>query len=192
MENTPPLRLRIFIAIFASSLLQEKIAVWIKQFKVDQPATASLIRWLPGENLHLTLVPPWHAEKEEIKALADRLSKGITARPFPLNFKTISFGPTTRTPRLIWATTEESKEFAELQKEVLAIVEEVRTPILKYGELQIHLTLGRFRPEDFKSFPLKQLNATINWQETVREIALVRSETLPTGASYSPLARFPL
>lgn len=188
MKTAPSHRQRIFVGVFASPALQKEVAVWVKKFKNVQTKTTSLIRWLPPENLHLTLVPPWYVEKEEIKKLADQLSKGLMSKPFSLNFKTVSFGPKPRSPRLIWVAAEASEEFAQMQKEFLSLVGQKA----EKRELKIHLTIGRFRPESFNSFHLKQLNEAVDWRETVQEVTLAHSKLLPTGARYSPIFRFPL
>ena len=58
---------RIFVALGVLEELQKEISLWQKK-RADWP-----VRWVNGENLHITLVPPWH--EKNVDAIISALEK---------------------------------------------------------------------------------------------------------------------
>ncbi len=170
---------RVFIAIGLSASLQKEILEWETGLK-HIPA-----RWIAGKNLHITLVPPWYAEEDEIPKIKRILADvGRNIKPFRLDFKKVSFGPLPRTPRLIWAEGSASDELIRLKRLAESALKQnqEKRPFLP------HLTLARFHQEDFNNFAVKTLNEKVDWTEKTGSFVLMESHTLPSGADYEILS----
>lgn len=96
--------MRIFAAVKASGQIQKAVANMRKGVELD-------VRWIPAENLHITLVPPFEADETEIMTLTGKLNN-VRFHKDSVIFKSVSFGPSKKEPRLIWLTAEASDELA--------------------------------------------------------------------------------
>jgi len=169
---------RIFIAITIPKNLQQKIWDWQQSLTYQLP-----VRWLALKNLHLTLIPPWYEDNlEKIFLALDALPKKYP--PFKIKFSQVTFGPNRYQPRLIWATGETPQASLVLQKALGSLFPHLKS---EKRPFRLHLTLARFRPEQFASFPIKNLNEIINWQTDVTSISLMQSHLSKTGADYEIL-----
>ncbi len=165
---------RIFLALRISTQLQSEIKKWQSNFS-HLP-----VRWVPLSNIHITILPPWQASKEQIKRMQEQLK--ILASDFPafnLHFYNISYGPNSKNPRLIWARGNASNQLINLKEKA----ENIFNQRINRSFLP-HLTLARFQVRHFSSFPVKNLNEKINWTASFSSIELIESILLPTGAKY--------
>lgn len=170
---------RIFIGIKMPEKIESLAAAWAED-KRDWP-----VRWVRAKNLHLTLVPPFY--EDDIKMIAGRLGeiKPLKA-PARLHFHTISYGLGPKDYRLIWAVGQPSPE-----------LENLKTKIEKKLNLRIerrkflpHLTLARFRREDYNKLKIKNLNEQIGWKEEAKGFAMFESILKPEGAEYEIIRSF--
>lgn len=168
---------RIFVGLPVSIRLQEEISEWEKGYK-DLP-----VRWMVGKNLHITLVPPWYTD--DVEAVAEKLS-GIKGRPFDIEFHKVAYGPDSKRPRLIWAEGKAPKELAYLK----ARAERALKKEAERRPFSLHLTLARFRPEDFPRFRIKELNEKVSWRDKASSIVLMESRLSHQGANYEVLEEF--
>ena len=170
---------RIFLAIPITPSLQNAILEWENGF-IKLP-----VRWLVGKNLHTTLVPPWYEEESQIEGCKTQITEATSGfKPFELKFTRVTFGPDPREPRLIWAEGTAPKEIVELRDKLLRVFSrpaEKRT-------FKTHLTLARFRPETFSSFPVKNLDEKVYWPEKVSSVVLMESHLSRDGADYEVIA----
>ncbi len=61
------------------------------------------VRWVPPENLHVTLVPPWICD--DVEKVCDEMQELLVGTPAQnVVFDRISLGPTRRQPRLVWVS----------------------------------------------------------------------------------------
>lgn len=168
---------RIFIALPISQELQKIILKWEKNYK-NLP-----VRWLSPKNLHITLVPPWY--ESDIKKNSSQL-ECIKSPFFDVVFESIEFGPDPKRPRLIWAKGKAPEALLALQKNVTKLTRQKseRRPF------KLHLTLARFRPENFAKFPVKKLNEKVTWREKITSFMLMESLLSPKGAEYKILEKY--
>lgn len=165
------------MAVPVSEKLRRKILNWQKKNK-DLP-----VRWVKGKNLHLTLVPPWHEEDlESVKKSLMRASKKFDA--FDLEFSKIEYGPSLKSPRLIWATGKTSKKIEKLK----STIEKVLKKEPEKRSFCPHITLARFNPQKFK--PHEKVEKQIDWEETVESFVLMESHLSKRGADYEFLDTF--
>lgn len=178
-------RKRIFLAIGISKGLQKEIAVWEGRHK-DIP-----VRWLLGKNLHVTLVPPWYEDEGGMPKMKELIAMAGGVPRFSMQFEEVTYGPNAKTPRLIWASGEAPKEIFLLKH---ALEERIggyaRASLARqasYKPFRMHITLARFREEDFSSFPRKDLHERVEWEENVRSFVLMESRLSPAGSDYEIL-----
>lgn len=169
---------RLFVAIPISEKLQIQVLDWSRNYK-NLP-----VRWLSGKNLHITLVPPWYTQdiasvKEDLESLKGKIAS------FEVKFETVSFGPKQSSPRLIWASGKTPPQIIELK----TLSEKALNHPPENRPFLLHLTLARFRPEEFKDFSLKKLDEKINWMENINSIVLMESHLSQKGADYEILEK---
>lgn len=175
--------MRIFIALSILEKLQNEVLKY-REFYPDLP-----VRWLENKNLHITLIPPWEEKEEDIEKIKSVL-KSLENKigPIAVEFKRVSYGPNSYFPRLIWATGKAPEAIVEFKK----ALEQGLGRQAEKNEFLLHLTLARFKPEDFQSFPIKKIDDEINWKETFNEFVIMHSRLSPDGADYEILERFRL
>lgn len=175
--------MRIFIALSISEQLRDK-ALKYRKFYPDP-----VIRWIEGKNLHITLIPPWEEKEKNTETIKSvlKLIEGKTG-PITANFNRVSFGPDSRSPRLIWAVGKAPEALVGFRK----TLEETLKKTGERNNLLLHLTLARFKPEDFQFFPVQKIDDEIDWRETFGEFVVMRSRLSPKGADYEILERFKL
>lgn len=175
------MRRRVFAAIKISDRLTADILDWEKKFR------RLPVRWLAGKNLHITLVPPWYEKNiDEVKETLGQI--GGVSGPFKISFQEVKYGPDPGRPRLIWAEGPAPKE--------LLLIKQILEKVLKQkGEKRsflLHLTLARFRPETFLSFPEKHLKERVNWKDKIKSVVLMESHLSRSGADYEVLEEYRL
>ena len=172
---------RIFAASPVSDNLQAEILEWEKGY------SSLPVRWLEGKNLHITLVPPWYEDDiEHIKEILSSIREKFGG--FEIAFERVTYGPDPKRPRLIWAEGETPKALVALKakiEEALGIRPESRP-------FKLHLTIARFRPEDFSQFSIKKLDERVSWHDAVRSFTLMESRLSPGGADYEIIKAIPL
>jgi len=165
---------RLFLAIPVPQEIQQRA------FEFQRRHTTFNVRWIPGGNLHVTLIPPWN-EYHPQSVVALLRSSRIPIRPFRISYASISVGPDRQSPRLIWATGESPNELLNLK----SLSGHILNKQAKRPDFKTHITLARFRPESFKTLPLQTLNESIRWNMDVDSFALYESHLSPAGATYT-------
>lgn len=168
---------RVFIGIPIPLQLLKKISLW-----TDKNLDGYKLRKISGKNLHITLVPPWYVNN--VDSVVEKLQaiKGKT-RLFNLKFNEVSFGPDPKRPRLVWASGSRPDAILKLKKHL----ETMLNKKTEKREFKLHLTLARFRYEDYRNFPNKSLRSNVNWEMEVDNFCLYESILLRTGAEYKVL-----
>lgn len=168
--------MRLFVGLPASTELRDEIVRWQDAHRAALP-----VRWLAGHNLHVTLAPPWEAS--DIDAIAAALDR-VDGRAFDLRLTRATFAPP-HAPRLIWA---EGLTVPQL----LALRDTVYTALDRPSErrpFRLHLTLARFRPQQFAAFPLQRLDEHVSWTLHAGSFVLFASHLSSSGAEYEVLHR---
>lgn len=171
--------MRLFVGIPAKDIIKKRIKEWRGDF-----GDIGRIRWIRDENLHITLVPPWYMDNpdEVIKILSGKVAIKIR---FEIKFRDIEFGPG-REKRLIWVRGEESEDLDKLTIDL-------HNALGKSVEKRVfipHLTIARFRREDFKSFKKKKLREAVEWEMRVDRFVLYESILSSKGAVYRVIKEF--
>jgi 2'-5' RNA ligase len=184
---------RTFIAIALPDHVKEALG---RQIAALEEALPRGVRWAAADGLHLTLAflgeldDDRLAEAEQAALVAAREGASFTLRLTHLG----SFGPA-RSPRVIWAGVSGSPDdlsaLGNLQGR-LASELELRDFPPEERPFAPHLTLARVKeslpPEAARELPaLLAATASERADFTVREICVMKSERLRTGALYSCL-----
>lgn len=176
--------MRLFIAIDIPDDLKKKIG----SLRSDIPGA----RWVPAEQLHLSLAFLGEVEETTIERLSGELAR-IKQAEFKLCFSGTGCFPDLHRPRVLWVRPEP-------QPYLQVLAEKVREAVLFCGipqeerRFSPHLTLARM-----KQPPSREFNAFIEQNKllkyppfSVREFSLFQSRLSQQGAVHIPLRNFPL
>lgn len=188
--------LRAFIAIELPSLLQE--AIEKQTSRLRQTLGSDIIRWVPPENMHLTLKFLGDIATSHVDFLKQLLTREASIHlQFDLQIGGLGSYPNSRRPRVLWAGLHAPADLAALQKSI-----EAGTTRLGYEQeeraFSPHLTLGRVRQTISPSEMQKVRTALDTIQlgnigtARVNSIHLFKSELHPGGSIYTKLFSAPL
>jgi 2'-5' RNA ligase len=187
---------RAFIAIDLSSQIHKRLDTVAGELK--QRLEGVPIRWVPVENVHLTLKFLGDVSLTNLEILKKILrSEASSHLPFEISIGQLGAFPTKRRPRVIWVGVEAPQELMDLQRAI-----ESETTRLGYArdrrEFSPHLTLGRIS-RNANSADLRQISQVLKNYEVgflgatrVKEVHLFRSDLQPGGAVYTSLLHVPL
>jgi 2'-5' RNA ligase len=183
--------IRAFIAIDLSTEIIQRLEEVAGQLK--QRLTGMQIRWVPVENIHLTLKFLGDVSMTNLEVLKKILLSESSNHPtFEMSVGELGAFPSLRRPRVIWVGVTAPSELNTLQHGI-----ETETARLGYQhenrDFSPHLTLGRVSRnassqeahqigQVLDSFKVGFLGAT-----RVREVYLYRSDLRPGGAVYTRL-----
>ena len=183
--------IRAFIAIKLSAGVLERIEQVALDLKTRMDSVP--IRWVPTENIHLTLKFLGNVSTANLEILKDILGKVVSNHhECDISVGGIGVFPKPHNPRVIWVGMKVPQELINLQREI-----EIETARLGYSRehrpFSPHLTFGRVSrnastrdvhiiAENLESYKVGFLGAT-----RVRTVYLFRSDLKPEGAEYTPI-----
>ncbi len=204
-----PGTIRCFVAVELPDELKARIAeetAFLKKSRAD-------VKWVPPENLHLTLKFLGQVPEERVPELAGLLKEAVrgTEKPFEVAVEGAGVFPGPGSPRVFWVGIRDPHML------LAGLARRVDEELLKagYGQQEKgafvpHLTLGRLREDRSprwrgKGGPagggggreearrlageLATLKDTLFGKIKLENISLMRSEIGPGGARYSRLAK---
>ncbi|MEM9588823.1 MAG: RNA 2',3'-cyclic phosphodiesterase [Planctomycetota bacterium] len=187
--------IRSFIAIPLSASVSRAVSKLIDRLAEDGDG----IRWVPKDNLHLTLKFLGDVDNTELPKLCQSLREICQAcQPFPLQFEGTGGFPDIDRPRVLFAGVQGDRE------SLCELVTEIETRFADLGfkpeprDYRPHLTLGRTRsgsrkPTDDVVQRLKEAGDTSLGEITVDEVLMVGSfMEKRSGPSYQVMDTVPL
>lgn len=180
-ENRKALKVRAFFGLPVPEAVREGLEPYLAACA----AIARDFRWVPADNLHLTIRFIGNVERAVVEDIADRLA----ARPL-MGFELVLGGVGTfKRGRLVRVVSLELSAGAEAARELAAQVEAECAGAGLMAEarpLQPHLTLARAKARDGAALPpLPQPPRFEPWR--VDELVLYRSQLGRAGSVYEPL-----
>lgn len=188
--------IRAFIAIDISPEILDQI----KRISDDlnQQINNHAVRWVPAENIHLTLKFLGDVSVNNLELLTDALRlEAVNHRPFSISVGGIGAFPSVRRPRVLWIGIEGPETLLNLQHNI-----ESQMARLGYEKDQRpfspHLTLGRVsrsaRPDEIRvvSQIVEAYNLGFIGITPVNDFHLYRSDLHPDGAVYTRILTLPL
>jgi 2'-5' RNA ligase len=188
--------LRAFIAVELPQ--QTRAAIERQAARLRQSLGGDLIRWVPVENMHLTLKFLGDVVDTHLNFLKQMISQTAESHPpFDLQVGGLGCFPNLRAPRVIWVGIHAPPVLSALQKNI-----EAGAARLGYEKeeraFSPHLTLGRAR-QNANPADLPRIRAALNsiqlgGMETARieSIHLFKSDLTPKGSIYTKLFSAPL
>lgn len=189
-------QLRAFIAIDLPQPIQE--AIEKQTSRLRQAAGDGLVRWIPPQNIHLTLKFLGNIAASHMDFLKQLLHQTADShQPFDVQIGGIGSFPNSKLPRVLWAGVHAPADLASLQKNI-----EAGAARLGYEKearpFSPHLTLGRVR-QGIDSRDLQKISAALNGIQIgnigsarVDAVHLYKSELRPEGSLYTKLFSAPL
>ena len=188
--------LRAFIAIELPKNTLE--AIEKQTASLRQTLGNDIIRWVPTQNMHLTLKFLGDIASSHVDFLKQLLTREADSHPqFNLQLGSLGSFPTSRRPRLLWIGIHAPPELASLQKSI-----EAGTSRLGYEQeergFSPHLTIGRTR-QSISQLELQKIRAALGTIQLgnigtakVDSIHLIKSDLQPNGSVYTKLFSAPL
>lgn len=183
--------IRSFIAVDLSTQILDQIEQISRQLK--QRMAGAPVRWVPSQNMHLTLKFLGEVSEGNLKLFFDileREAKRVNA--FEIRVGGIGAFPSLIRPRVIWLGVEAPEALASLQRSI-----DLETARLGYApenrSFSPHLTLGRVSRQ--ASPPeTRELGETLGKVKLdslgyclIDEVHFYRSDLSPDGARYTRL-----
>lgn len=176
--------------------MRRRIAAVTERIRRSAGAAAGEVRWVPDENVHLTVQFLGAVPEERVEAVGAAIAAAAaSAGPLLLEVKGAGGFPNSRRPRVVWLGLSGDVEAlaalaADLGKRLapLGFAPEARP-------FAAHLTLGRAR--DSRGAPglggalaAAAQDDGVTWRAT--ELVLFESHLSPRGPRYEPVRRAPL
>ncbi|QQG45267.1 MAG: hypothetical protein HYW89_04710 [Candidatus Sungiibacteriota bacterium] len=150
---------RVFIAIPVPENMKKKAGEWQKKH-------ADLkVRWIKPENLHITVIPPWYVDENQLYEVARLLPftlKGLES--FPILFSKVLLGPPGQQSRLLWAEGITPKKF-------------IPPPSQNTPQLAAGMNGRRRNPSRGVQYPAGKVGGFIELKEGFEEALLANPKT---------------
>jgi len=187
---------RVFIAIELSEPVCD--AIQKQTARLRQTLGNELIRWVPTQNMHLTLKFLGDTTTSHLEFLKQMLAREANSHPqFNLQLGGLGAFPNSKRPRLLWIGIHAPADLVSLQKSI-----ESGTSRLGYEQeeraFSPHLSIGRVRqnigpPEQQKiRTALDTIQLGNIGTARVDSVHLYRSDLQPSGSIYTKLFSAPL
>lgn len=184
---------KVFIAINLPKEVRKKLLVLQKKLKSDFPP--KVIRWIPPENLHITLAFLGSMKEQNLTKLADGLSKFTIVAPFSIILTEPQYYPSRNKAKLIWVPGV-STELLKIKERLDAFLEQSEaTNYSTENKFIIHVTLGRTRFFQYNQIPLEEIplleNNDLNLNFSIDSFELMESKIRKKGPEYIVLKSYP-
>lgn len=142
-------------------------------------------RFVPSEDIHLTLVPPW--DESSIPDAIEKLREALKrAAPFTLTFTRLSYWPDRRRPRLLCAECVMTPEIKTFQSDLLNAFGQTED-----RPFEPHVTLARMQRGVRAASGKSELGRELALVQPIDSVELFQSRT-QVGKGYQVLASLPL
>lgn len=188
--------LRAFIAVELPPEIHQ--AIENKTAPVRAALNASLVRWVPSANIHLTLKFVGDISPANVELLTQMLNLEVGQHPaFEMDFGGLGAFPNPRRARVLWIGIQAPDGLEALQHGIEAAAAKLGYPVEK-RPFSPHLTIGRVKQGINASGMHKirsaleetQIGSLGTMQVTI--VHLFKSDLQSTGAVYTRLFSAPL
>jgi 2'-5' RNA ligase len=180
---------------FISVELPEEIRNNIGARTESLVAAGADVKWIPPENLHLTLKFLGKTPEELVPDIRKKLLEAASLHhSIRIRLSGTGVFPDRRRPRVIWVGMQDSEGLVKLQQDIEAKMAELGFEAEK-RRFSPHLTIGRVRSPKGRENLLRELDALrdMDFNELeVRDVSMMKSELRPTGARHFKLFDIPL
>ncbi len=175
--------MRVFIALPLPQEAATVLADWAHDFSL---INSFPLRLFSEEEMHLTIIPPWQAEENELETFKKIINKAAQlSKPIFMELNKISYGTNEDNPRLIWATGPYLPKAEELRNRIYGLLKEVNSgpDVIQYPRILTHITMIRFG-EGSLGKPKTRLNEKIVVRADLSGVSLFESVPSSNGTRY--------
>jgi len=183
-------RHRVFVAINLPGDIKKELFSYSEKWLEGYPS--GLAKWVPKDNLHITLEFLGNLTDEEIGEVCV-IVKEVAERHggFSLNLNKILYGPPKKMPpKMVWAEGDKSEELSLLREDLEnSLAEKVRF-VPENRVFAPHITLARISAMEFRIIEPEErpeINENIDLLFTVESIEVMESEMKKDGPVYTVL-----
>lgn len=179
--------LRAFLAIALPDEARARVAEGVERLRAAAPGA----RWVPPENLHLTLKFLGEIREGDVPRLVERASAKLAREaPFEVAFAGFGAFPNAREARVLWlGAARGAGALAKLARKLGAAARAIGAE-RERRPFAAHLTLARLREP--ARVEIERIPSPEDVAFTVEEVVLYESRPSPGGPRYVPLAHLPL
>lgn len=191
--------MRLFVAAEPSELMRRNAGSAIERLRERLEGTHAShgIRWIPPENLHLTVWFLGEVSDARATAVLETLRTPLSTPAFDLHVAGFGAFPPSGAPRVLWmGVTSGLQELAQAHDEIGERLRPWGFPP-EGRAYSAHLTVARVKepPHGRARAALRQALDHVPADAgscRIEELVVFRSRTAPAGAAYEPLLRVPL
>jgi len=188
--------LRAFIAIELPAHVCD--AIQKQTARLRQTLGNDLIRWIPTQNMHLTLKFLGDTATSHLEFLKQLLAREADAHPqFDFQLGGLGAFPTLKRPRLLWIGIHAPADLASLQRSIEAGTSRLGYE-LEERAFSPHLSIGRVR-QNVSPPDLQKIRTALDTIQLgnigiarVDSVHLFKSDLQPGGSIYTKLFSAPL
>jgi 2'-5' RNA ligase len=188
-EVRTKLAVRLFVAISLSAELRASFSGLLQELRPLAP----LAKFVPTENLHLTLKFLGEVPQAKLDDVRSVLSTIRCERPIALEFRALAFFPNERRPKVLWVDVESTASLKSLAADIDRAMHTLGFP-LETRAFTPHLTLARFYkpgvPANLRMAVTENGSRSFG-SLTTGDFHLIESKLKPSGAEYNLLESFP-
>lgn len=184
-------KIRTFICFELSNNIRDQLQTIQNQLKPKHNG----VKWVKPESIHLTLLFLGDIEQEQV----DRVIRAVqtaceSIRPFTLTLKDTGAFPDFKRPRVFWVgVSDKDQQLIRCYEKIESELEHSGFPKEKRS-FSPHLTIGRVKNSQGISRISTELEAMkpdpISFP--AREVVVMQSKLMPSGAVYTPLKKIEL
>ena len=180
---------RVFIGIHVCHKIKSILPI----VKSAVNCNPNYIKWIPPENIHLTLSFLGNVSNKDLSNLVQSINKNFTSNDFVLTISGTGVFPSSKFPKVLWLGISKGiDELTSLQNQVETSIEIIKKNHQENTFIP-HITIAKIRKLHRKVDVLPFLNCVYSPIELyVNSIYLFESQLLPSGVQYSALNTFPL
>ena len=184
---SPAGQVRVFIAVPLDAALRDAAAGLRRHLN----STADMLRWVPPENLHLTVKFLGEIAEGRLAKVANAVREAARrTRPFTITLTGAGAFPSARRPQVVWVgVSEGSDALVALARDLDAALYRMKFP-RERRPFRPHLTVARVRPAGALpdlAGPLSSLGALVVGSQAVNALVVMESQLHPSGAIYRPI-----
>lgn len=184
-------QIRVFIAVDLPPAIQESVEKQTASLR--RTLGDDLIRWVPAQNMHLTLKFIGNIAASHLDFLKQMLTQSVNSqRQFDLQIGGIGSFPNLKRPRVLWVGIHAPADLTSLQKNVEAGAVRLGYEKEERG-FSPHLTLGRVR-QNVSAVDLQRIRSALENTQigrigttTIEAVHLYKSDLHTDGSIYTKL-----
>jgi 2'-5' RNA ligase len=184
---------RLFVALQIPVEVREALAKLVAELRqIGGASGRNAPKWVPTENLHVTLKFIGEIPTEKLGVLRETLSSVRSDQQVTLDLSGLGFFPNEKRPRVFWAGMNVSPNLQTLAQAIDKTLATFGFP-LEQRPFAPHLTLARLEPPGVAPELQAAIQKNVNrsWGSfTTNEFHLIESKLKPSGAEYTTVQSF--